>query len=183
METLVYRRSKILQDCDLVISTTGDWACDCVLNAANRTFARFPPIIFGWTEPYGIAGHALAVLSPGGCLACGMNEFGVFDSRVTEWAEGQQPLIQAAGCNDLYQPYGVTDVAPIKTIIAELALDVLCGRAQNNPFRTWVGDTTRLQPYGAKIHGRWSECITPGKTDRRTFLQPWPSSSKCPLCT
>lgn len=182
VETLVYERPKVLQECDLIISTTGDWSCDCVLNSANRTFARFSPIIFGWTEPYGIAGHALAVLRPGGCLACGMNEFGVFDSRITEWAEGQQPLLQAAGCNDLYQPYGVTDVAPTKAIIAELALDVLRGRAQESALWTWVGDTTRLNSHHGQLHGKWREQVVPGKSDRRTFLQPWPANPKCPLC-
>ncbi len=182
VEILVYERPKVLQECDLIISTTGDWTSDCVLNSANRTFARFPSIIFGWTEAYGIAGHALAVLRPGGCLACGMNEFGVFDSRISEWAEGQQPLLQAAGCNDLYQPYGVTDVAPIKAIIAELALDVLRGRAQESALWTWVGDTTRLNSHHGQLHGKWREQVVPGKSDRRTFLQPWPANPQCPLC-
>lgn len=182
VETLVYERPKVLQECDLIISTTGDWTCDCILNAANRTFARFPPIVFGWTEAYGIAGHALAVLHPGGCLACGTNEFGVFTSRITEWPEGQQPLLQAAGCNDLYQPYGVTDVAPTKAIIAELALDVLRGRVHESTLHTWVGDTNRLEAHGGRLHGKWAKLVTPGQTDRRTFLEPWPANPQCPLC-
>lgn len=182
VEILVYERPKLLQECDLIISTTGDWTSDCVLNAASRSFARFPPVIFGWTEAYGIAGHALAVLHPGGCLACGMNQFGVFDSRVTEWAEGKQPLLQAAGCNDLYQPYGITDVAPTKAIIAELALDVLRDRCRESTLRTWVGDTTRLELNGGTLHGKWNEAVTPGKSDRRTIVQALPTNPKCPLC-
>ena len=182
VEILVYERPKVLQECDLIISTTGDWTSDCVVNAASRTFAHFPPVIFGWTEAYGIAGHALAVTGPGGCLACGMNQFGVFDLRVTEWAEGKQPLLQAAGCNDLYQPYGITDVAPTKTIIAELALDVLRDRARESTLRTWVGDTTRLASHDGALHGKWRDEVIPGKSDRRAFLQPWPGNPKCPLC-
>lgn len=182
VETLVYERPAVLTDCDLLVSTTGDWTSDCVLNAASRTFARFPPVIFGWTEAYGIAGHALALLRSGGCLVCGMNQFGVFDSRVTEWAEGKQPLLQGAGCNDLYQPYGITDVAPIKAIIAELALDVLHDRCRESTLRTWVGDTTRLELNGGTLHGNWSEAVTPCKSDRRTLLQIWAVNPKCPLC-
>lgn len=182
VEIVVYERPKVLQECDLIISTTGDWTSDCVLNSANRTFARFPSIIFGWTEAYGIAGHALTVLRPGGCLACGMSQFGVFGSRVTEWADGQQPLLQAAGCNDLYQPYGITDVAPTKAIVAELALDVLRDRVRESTLRTWIGDTTRLELNGGTLHGKWNDAVIPGKSDRRTFLQPWPANPKCPLC-
>ena len=111
-----------------------------------------------------------------------MNQFGVFDSRVTEWAEGKQPLLQAAGCNDLYQPYGIPDVAPTKAIIAELALDVLCDRMRESALRTWVGDTTRLELNGGTLHGKWSETVHPGKSDRRTFLKAWPVNPKCPLC-
>lgn len=182
VETYLYERPKILQECDLIISTTGDWACDCTLNAASRTFAHFPPVIFGWIESFGIAGHALSVLPSGGCLACGMNQFGSFAPRVTEWTGGQTPLLQAAGCNDLYQPYGVTDAAPTKVLIAELALDVLRGNAKESALRTWVGNTTRLTSLGGQLHGQWCEHIIPGKTDQKTFPQSWPVNPKCPLC-
>jgi molybdopterin/thiamine biosynthesis adenylyltransferase len=153
VETLIYERPRVLSDCDLIISTTGDWTCDCLLNGANRTSTRFPPVIFGWTEPYGIAGHALGVLPQGGCLACGMSEFGVFNSRVSEWSEGNQPLVQAAGCSDLYQPYGVADVAPIKSVIAELALDILSGRVRESTLRTWMGDVERLKFHMSRGEG------------------------------
>ncbi len=182
VETLVYNRPEVLQECDLVISTTGDWTSDCIINAAKRTFESFPHVIFGWTEAYGIAGHALAVLRRGGCLSCGMSEFGVFDLRVTEWPEGRQPLLQTAGCNDLYQPYGITDVASTKAIIAELALDVLNRNVQESMLRTWIGDTTRLETCGGIVHSKWHAHVIPGKTDRKTFLQCWDVNPKCPLC-
>lgn len=183
VEELVYERPKTLQECDLIISTTGDWTSDCILNSALRTFAKFPPILFGWTEAYGLAGHALAVLHQGGCLACGTNEFGVFESRVTDWADGQQPLVQVTGCSDFYQPYGVVDVAPTKAIIAELALDVLQGRTTDAELRTWVGDTRRLHELGGQFGPIWRDKIIPGESIRRISIQAWPVNPKCPLCT
>ncbi|HAB19020.1 MAG TPA: ThiF family adenylyltransferase, partial [Verrucomicrobiota bacterium] len=62
-EALIDERPDVLRRCDLIISTTGDWTSECMLNAACRTLTRFPALIFGWTEAYGIAGHALAVLA------------------------------------------------------------------------------------------------------------------------
>lgn len=182
VEELVYERPKTLQECDLIISTTGDWTSDCILNSALRTFAKFPPVLFGWTEAYGLAGHALAVLQQGGCLACGTNEFGVFEWRITDWPERQQPLVQATGCSDFYQPYGVADVAPTKAIIAELALDVLRGRTTDAELRTWVGDTRRLHELGGQFGPIWCDKMIPGESIRRIFIQAWPVNPQCPLC-
>jgi hypothetical protein len=182
LENLIYKHPETLQKCDLIISTTGDWTCDCTLNSALRTFAQFPPVLFGWTEPYGIAGHALAVFEHGGCLTCGTNEFGVFDSRITEWYEGQSPLVQATGCSDIYQPYGVMDVAPIKAIIAEAALDVIRGQINSSELRTWIGDTKRLHELGGQFGTMWRDKITPGESDKRIFTKTWLVNKNCPLC-
>jgi molybdopterin/thiamine biosynthesis adenylyltransferase len=182
VEDLVYKRPRVLQENDLIISTTGDWTGECILNSALRTFARFPPVLFGWTEAYGFAGHALAALPHGGCLACGTSEFGVFETRVTDWPEGQQPLVQATGCSDLYQPYGITDVAPTKALITELAIDVLTGHTTKAELRTFIGDMRRLTELGGQFGPRWRDKMISGGLDRRVFVTAWPANPNCPLC-
>jgi len=181
-EQLIYERPKVLQSCDLIISTTGHWSSDCILNAAGRTFPRFPPIIFGWTEAYGLCGHALAVLRQGGCLACGMNEFGVFGHRVTEWPVHGSTLVQATGCSDIYQPYGVADVAPIKALIVKLALEVLENKLREGALRTWVGNMESLSQVGGQLNDGWKDNIIPTMSDSRIISQEWPIYPKCPLC-
>lgn len=167
---------------DLVISTTGDWASDCALNVAARQWRSFPPIIFGWTEAYGVAGHALLVNDHGGCLACGMTEHGCFERRVVDWPEPGQTLKHATGCSDFYQPYGVTDVAPTKALIAELALDVLTRKTKSTEWRTWVGDISRLSMLGGQLREPWKGQMPEGELERRFVFQPWERNPRCPLC-
>lgn len=181
-ETLLDESPEVLRRCDLIISTTGDWTSECMLNAACKTLTRFPAIIFGWTEAYGIAGHALATLESGGCLTCGTSEFGVFESRVSDWAEHHQTMLQSTGCGDLFQPYSATDIAPTRGIIVELALDVLRGTVRESALRTWIGDTSRLTSLGGQLRDCWAKRADVGELNKRMFASSWPRNPNCPLC-
>ncbi len=175
-------RPQVLKNCDLIISTAGDWPCDCQLNCAHRSSGRFPPVVFGWTEAYGMAGQALAVLDSGGCLACGMNELGVFDHRVTDWPRASGTLRRAVGCSEVYQPYGVMDVAPTKAMIAELALDVLHGRVLRSEHRTWIGGLDRLTQLEGTVRPGWQSRGSSSELSKRFFRSAWLSNPHCPLC-
>ena len=167
---------------DLIISTTGDWPSDCALNVAFREWSSFPPVLFGWSEAYGIAGHALLVNQNGGCLACGLTEHGTFEERVTDWQSSEKTLIRATGCGDFYQPYGVVDVAPTKAMISELALEYLSTRFNHSEWRTWVGDVARLVGLGGSVFGQWKEKLSAGDAGRKFFHQQWAQNPRCPLC-
>ncbi len=182
IETILRERPNVFERLDLIISTTGDWASDCALNVAARQWPNFPPIIFAWTEAYGIAGHAVMVNNHGGCLACGMTEHGSFEGRVVEWQAPDKTLLRATGCGDFYQPYGVTDVAPTKALIAELALDFLSGRTIHPEWRTWVGNLSRLSDLGGNLHGVWKDRLPTTDQGRRMFTHRWERNPRCPLC-
>jgi len=182
IETILRERPGVFERLDLIISTTGDWASDCALNVASRQWPNFPPVIFGWTEAYGIAGHALMVNAHGGCLACGMTEHGSFEGRVVEWQTPDKTLLRATGCGDFYQPYGVTDVAPTKALIAELALDFLNSKTSHPAWRTWVGDLSRLSTLGGDLREPWNAKLSPPELGRRFFSQSWERNPRCPLC-
>lgn len=182
IETMLRERPSVFERLDLIISTTGDWASECALNVAARQWPNFPPIIFGWTEAYGIAGHALVVNAHGGCLACGMTEHGTFEGRVVEWQAPDKTLLRATGCGDFYQPYGVTDVAPTKALIAELALDFLNGKTSHAEWRTWVGDLPRLSTLAGELREPWKTKLPPPERGRQFFSQSWERNPRCPLC-
>lgn len=182
IETILRETPRIFERLDLIISTTGDWASDCALNVAARQWPNFPPIIFGWTEAYGVAGHAILVNNHGGCLACGMTEHGSFQHRVVEWKSADTTLLRATGCGDFYQPYGVTDVAPTKALITELALDCLGNKLNRPEWRTWVGNTTRLATLDGELRAPWKSLLRASESGRRSFTQPWERNPDCPLC-
>jgi molybdopterin/thiamine biosynthesis adenylyltransferase len=182
IESVLRETPGIFETLDLIICTTGDWASECALNVASRQWPNFPPIIFGWPEAYGIAGHALMVNNHGGCLACGMTEHGSFEKRVVDWQSPDKALLRATGCGDFYQPYGATDVAPTKAMIAELALEFLNSKLKRPAWRTWVGDLSRLANLGGNLHDSWNNRFPSGEQGRKFFNHDWERNPQCPLC-
>lgn len=67
----------LLSSSDLIVSTMGDWSAEGALNEWHLTRNRLRPIVYGWTEAHGCAGHAVAIAGRGGCFQCGFNETGV----------------------------------------------------------------------------------------------------------
>lgn len=117
----------ILTNCDLIISTIGDWLSEAHLNYLHRTTPEFPPVLYGWTEAHACAGHALLVKDLGGCLCWGVNETGNFQQNVVDWAE-PEIMEQVPACGAFYQPYGIADLLPIVSMIANVAIQELSGK-------------------------------------------------------
>lgn len=170
----------IFQEADVIISTTAVFKSESLFNCLKKTTPDFPPIIFGWAEPYGCAGHALLVMDAGGCLSCGMSDVGDFSYRVCKW-DGETTLKEPA-CGDSYQPYSILDVEPIKTMIAELALEVLNEKISKSQLRTWVGSRIHLEESKGSWTTDWiSKHGSPG--DGRIFASyPWEKNPDCKSC-
>lgn len=180
-EAAYARDPKIISSADLIISTSGDWAAESALNIVNKRILTFPPVLFGWTEPYGQAGHGLAVLDSGGCLGCGMNEFGKFLPTATAWPNGGT-LKRAPACGEFFQPYGILETTPIKSMLGVLAIDVLLKRVHQSELRTWLGASTSLSASGGKWDPTWvNRHGDPGEgnTIRQTT---WETNPSCELC-
>lgn len=175
----VLRERRSFAELDLIVSTAGDWATESYLNAVARMARIFPSIVFGWTEPYGLAGHALAVRASGGCLACGCTETGLFARRVTAWPAGRSLMVQATGCGDLFQPYGTIDVAPIRAMIAETCLKALRQEIATSTLWSWMGDRSRLKALGGALTPEWEKRVT---SDWCRYESEWPVAKGCPLC-
>lgn len=177
----VVREKPAFGELDLIVSTTGDWATESYLNAVARTARIFPPVVFGWTEPFGLAGHALAVVPRGGCLACGCTETGIFEHRVADWPAGHTTFTQATGCSDLFQPFGTVDVAPIRSMIAEVGLRVLRREVHRSTLWTWIGDTARMTMLGATLRKAWRARL-PSDRGWSRLESDWEGAAACPLC-
>lgn len=172
----------VLSKADLVISTTGDWSSESALNVIARRRLNIPPILFGWTEPFGVGGHALAVLDSGGCLGCGMTELGKFQDTLSEWPHDAPTLKRAPACSEFFQPYGPIEAGPIKTTIATLAIDVLLRRATLSTLRTWVGARVGVEAAGGKWTNAWKAKYGDPGEGNLMRASDWARNPRCELC-
>lgn len=137
------KREQLLS-CDLLVTTVGSWDAESALNHCFNGPADLPPIVYGWTEPYGFVGHALLVTGIGGCFACGMDNFGKFRWRVTNWAS-DNIMKRAPACGVTYQPYGVIDIVQTQAMITRLCMDFVTGKIKHSVHWAWFGDIIGLK--------------------------------------
>lgn len=171
------------EGCDVIVSTTGDWPSEAALNRLARSMTDSPPVVFGWTEPYASASHALAVMESGGCLACGMDAYGRFQFAACSWEEHSSMEQREPACGTFYQPYGIVELAPAHSAIAGTVIDILEDRLKKSEHRVWLGNAENLLLLG----GKWSEAahtrygVESGS--ERLIRNPWHINRDCPLCT
>jgi molybdopterin/thiamine biosynthesis adenylyltransferase len=142
-----------LRSADLILSLSGNWPAESLLDTIWRADSDLPPIVYGWTEPHAAAGHALVLMQDGGCLRCVLSDMGKARLPVTIWTENT--LLQIPACGDMFQPYGATELAHIQALIAELALDVLLQRVADSTHRVWIGRHDLLTRAGGSWDPAW----------------------------
>lgn len=172
---------KLFLNCNVIASTTGDWASDAALNLLTRCSLKFPPIVFGWSEAYACAGHALAVLDIGGCLACGMNELGQFQISPIAWEPVPEPH-REPGCGGSYQQFGSIATNPINAVIASTVVDVLQGSFGRSHHRVWISHSDVVASRGGHWNPKWPPEYGEIGSGERIFRFDWPIATTCQLC-
>jgi molybdopterin/thiamine biosynthesis adenylyltransferase len=172
--------STLLNKYDLVISVTGDWVSDCLLNDLCKDDLQISAVIFGWVEAHAIAGHALIVLPEGGCLRCTCNEVGEFLNAVAEVPQ-EQALRRESSCGAFYQPFSAAAAMPTASLIVKTAIDALTGRVGQSEHRVWIGAKEDFDAVDASIKHTWDDKLTMGGWERiyRMLLH---EATGCPIC-
>ena len=140
-----------LDNYDLIISATGDPTLDLKINETLRKAKSTTPLVVCFNEPYGIGGHAVAVLNKGGCLRCLYSdsvsgELVPFLGSLVK--EGQSFLKNLSGCSSAYVEYSVLDSQQTAIIASRLIIDVLNGRCDHTRLVSWVGSDEKLRGAG-----------------------------------
>ena len=167
-----------IESCDLLVSAIGHWDAESALSHRSIYRSKFPPVLFGWTEPYGFAGHALLVTGVGGCFSCGMDDFGKFQYTITDWPM-DSVLKRAPACGDTFQPYGVLDVAQTQAMIARLCMEYVLGNVRQSQHWAWTGDIQDLQKSNGKLREGLSAYYGDIGEGNRVIKRNWCVSSKC----
>ena len=178
----VLRRGEIdLEDHDLIACATGDMTLELGLNEHIAGIEATPPLLHAWLEPYGIGGHVLVSGNEEtGCLEClftSSNGEGRLHNRAAFAQEGQEFGRRLAGCGSLHTPYGSADALRTAELATRLATDVLTGREEGNPLRSWKGDPEEFLAEGYQLSNRFS--LTSGQLEKQKYAY---VAGGCPVC-
>jgi hypothetical protein len=168
---------------DLIISLIGDTEnnTENFLSFCANHETPFPPVLFGWTEVWGAAGHALLLGTKDesdGCLLCKTNG----QSQLRDvFGFNTDQIIRLPACSDSFAPYGFVDVAPIVSVIASLAFDFLSGEDVQDNYRIWISNVEKITKHGGMLNPWVTEKFgyIHGEQVLRTE---WLLDSQCKIC-
>lgn len=170
----------VFDSMDLIVSALGEWSSESLLNQLTTHGPEVPPVIFGWLEAFGLAGHAVSVMPGGGCLRCLTDDYGRFVAHVAHF-DGEPPIEREAGCSVVFQPFGAPSVAPVATLVTDAALDALRGNLRSE-HRTWVGPIDAFDRAGALISKMWFDRLA-STGHERTYRDGLQRRADCAHCS
>jgi len=181
IQKALHRGELDLRDYDLIVCATGDMTLELGLNEHVAGIEATPPLLHAWLEPYGIGGHVLVSGNEEtGCLKClftSSSGKGRLHNRAAFAQKGQEFGRRLAGCGSLHTPYGSADALRTAELATRLATDVLTGREEGNPLRSWKGDPEKFLAEGYQLSNRFS--LTSEQLEKQKYAY---VASGCPVC-
>jgi hypothetical protein len=138
---------------DLVVSALGDWPAESLLDEWQAGQEHRVPIVYGWTEPYAAAGHAIVISAAGDRLRAGLDAYGAPYLVAVRWA--QETRRYEPACGAAFDPYGPVELGFVTSMVAQTALDVLLGQTKSGTHRIWLARRDLVEAAG----GVWSDRI------------------------
>lgn len=178
IESAVYEGKPHVAGNDVIVSATGNWAAESLLNEWHWRSGFGNPVVYGWTEDHAVSGSAVAVVPGGNCLACGIGRTGEPLLKATDWPE---PSVNTEpSCADHYQPYGAIELAYITAMIASTVIDELLSPSEESYRNVWFSGKV------ADFGGRWSdgfgEIMEVEKVESGILRLLW-GEERCALCS
>ncbi|WP_417410688.1 ThiF family adenylyltransferase [Hoeflea sp.] len=147
IQDLAMSSKDFLVGADLIVATTGSLHADNYIDELAQQRTPPVPVVFGWMEAWGVAGHALLL---SGNAARFMDGFKDGKPRRPASRNGRQPPKE---CGNSTTPFGAVEVAIVQAMIAELCFDGLLEPGFEDTWRTWWTSDRNL----ARAEGQWTE--------------------------
>jgi hypothetical protein len=168
VQDLLLREDDPLASVDLIVSAMGDWPAESLLDAWHAAQGRHVPIVYGWTEPFAAAGHAIVISAPGDGLRAGLDAYGSPHLVAARWAE--DPRRHEPACSAAFDPYGPVELGFVTSMIAQAALDALLGEIRSGTHRIWLARRAAVESVG----GSWSDelrAVAPNSLEGATIVE------------
>lgn len=163
----------------LVVTTTGEWSVDSLVNACQKN-GGLGTALYSWLEPNAAAAHAVTIPPSGACLRCHMSSTGRPELAVTQWEDGG--AIAVPSCGGTFSPYGAVELAFAHALVAGQALEALAAPAANSHQATWISRTAGWQALGGRLNQTWRQQVGDPGDGGVVVVQPWSRAVACPCC-
>ena len=164
---------------DLVVTTTGAWSVDSLVNACQRN-GETGQVLYSWLEPHAVAAHAVTIPPSGACLRCHMASTGAPELAVSQWEDGG--AIAIPSCGGTFVPYGAVDLAFAHALVAGQALEALLAPSADSRHATWIGRTATWYGLGGKLNPAWRKEMNDPGEGGMVVVRPWMRVPACPCC-
>ena len=135
---------------DLIISATANTAIERRLNKI-QTSSAFPPVLYSWIEPYGIASHAILIIKDkGGCFECCLDSSTLSYRYSVAGFDQENFSVQEAGCQTSFTPYSALEADQASSMASRLCLAYLNQELSTSTRYTWIGDLNILTKMNIK---------------------------------
>ena len=178
--SLFQKRPEVFQNLDLIVSTVGSWVVEGRLNQVARNEAGFPPVLYGWAEPFSLAGHAVLIGSTGPCFACGMDQFGKSLRTVCEWdtvTTRKQPH-----CGASFQPYGPVSLSGVAALVAKTTTKSLLGEVRPGTEAVYWTSKEEIAEQGGRLNADFLESFSAVPEFGGTSQFEWMQKGGCSFC-
>ena len=172
---------ELLETADLIVAATGNWSAESALNRWHVEQGRYSPVLYGWTEAHACAGHAVAIVSEGGCFQCNIGRTGAPSFKVVDWPDGGDGSQEKPACGAHYHPYGPVELNYVTSVISDVALECLLSPPTRSFSRVFVTSQRRIDDLGARWSDEWSAEYGNDDPGIRTVDRPW-LRTMCPAC-
>ena len=168
---------------DLIISATGRWEVDTLLNDLQKSQFDIPPVVYAWLEPRVAAAHALMIpqSSDSACLRCGFKENGGLLLPVVNWPD-DEPLLQEPACGAVFSPFGPVELTWAHALVSEIALGTLMRSVISPTCHTWIGQRNTVEDSGGRWNPEWCDSIGNPGQGGIVVQREWKRLPGCPVC-
>ena len=181
LETLVHSNAELLAEADLIVAATANWGAESMLNRWHVSNGRSMPVLYCWTEPHAVAGHAVVIAPEGGCFQCHIGRTGSPSFNVVEWQDGSKAKQEEPACGAHYTPYGPIELGYVTTMISEVAMECLLDPPDTSFSRVYATSEQRIKECGGQWTADWSAEQGGAETGLQMIDRPW-SSTDCAVC-
>lgn len=179
-QSLYSKRPDVFHNIDLIVSTLGSWVAEGRLNQVARNEADFPPVIYGWAEPFSVAGHAVLIGSEGACFACGMDHFGRTLQTVCEW--DTETTRKQPHCGASFQPYGPVSLSGVAALVAKTSTKALLGEMRPGTEAVYWASKDQIAEQGGRFNSDFLNCFPDVPEFGGTRQFEWRQKGDCAFC-